>query len=75
MASSTTPLAADTAGRVCFGIELNLAYVDVAIERGGRFSGTRAVLVEAGEAFAGPKGGRLAADDSLLPLAFNKPSC
>jgi DNA modification methylase len=33
MGSGTTLIAAETTGRVCFGIELNPAYVDVAIER------------------------------------------
>ncbi len=29
----TTLIAAETTGRICFGVELNPAYVDVAIER------------------------------------------
>ena len=39
LGSGTTLIAAETTGRVCFGIELNPAYVDVAIERWQRFTG------------------------------------
>ena len=52
MGSGTTLIAAETTGRVCFGIELNPAYVDVAIERWQQFTGANAVLVETGETFA-----------------------
>jgi DNA modification methylase len=44
MGSGTTLIAAETTGRVCLGIELNPAYVDVAVERWQQFSGERAVL-------------------------------
>ena len=53
--------AAETTGRVCFGIELNPAYVDVAIERWQQFTGANAVLAETGETFADLKTKRLAA--------------
>ena len=33
MGSGTTLIAAETTGRACLGIELNPAYVDVAVER------------------------------------------
>ncbi len=39
MGSGTTLIAAETTGRVCLGIELNPAYVDVAVERWQRFAG------------------------------------
>ena len=39
MGSGTTLIAAETTGRVCLGIELNPAYVDVAVERWQRFTG------------------------------------
>ena len=39
-------IAAETTGRVCFGVELNPAYVDVAVERWQSFTGQEAVLVE-----------------------------
>ena len=44
MGSGTTLIAAETTGRVCLGIELNPAYVDVAVDRWQRFTGDVAVL-------------------------------
>jgi DNA modification methylase len=44
MGSGTTLIAAETTGRVCFGIELNPAYVDVAVQRWQNFTGKEAVL-------------------------------
>jgi DNA modification methylase len=61
MGSGTTLIAAETTGRVCFGVELNPAYVDVAIERWQQFTGRDAVLVETGEPFSALKAKRLAA--------------
>ena len=61
MGSGTTLIAAQTTGRVCFGIELNPIYVDVAIERWQQFTGANAVLAETGETFADLKAKRLAA--------------
>ena len=51
MGSGTTLIAAETTGRVCLGIELNPAYVDVAVERWQRFTGKSAVLDGSGERF------------------------
>jgi DNA modification methylase len=51
MGSGTTLIAAETTGRVCLGIELNPAYVDVAVERWQRFTGKAAVLDGSGESF------------------------
>ena len=42
MGSGTTLIAAETTGRICLGIELNPAYVDVAVERWQRFTGAGA---------------------------------
>jgi len=61
MGSGTTLIATETTGRICFGIELNPAYVDVAIERWQQFTGANAVLAETGETFAHLKAKRLAA--------------
>jgi DNA modification methylase len=61
MGSGTTLIAVETTGRVCFGVELNPAYVDVAIERWQSFTGQEAVLAETGETFATLKAKRLAA--------------
>ena len=60
MGSGTTLIAAETTGRVCFGVELKPAYIDVAIERWQQFTGQDALLVETGENFAALKSQRLA---------------
>ncbi|MTH94916.1 DNA modification methylase, partial [Roseibium sp. RKSG952] len=52
MGSGTTLIAAETTGRVCLGIELNPAYVDVAVQRWQQFTGQEAVLDGTGETFA-----------------------
>jgi DNA modification methylase len=59
MGSGTTLIAAETTGRVCFGIELDPAYVDVAIERWQQFTGEDAALAGTGETFADLKASRL----------------
>ena len=61
MGSGTTLIAAETAGRICYGVELNPVYVDVAIERWQAFTGEEAVLAESGESFATLKSKRVAA--------------
>jgi DNA modification methylase len=58
MGSGTTLIAAETTGRVCLGIELNPAYVDVAVERWQRFTGKAAVLDGSGESFEALKAQR-----------------
>jgi DNA modification methylase len=52
MGSGTTLIAAETTSRVCFGVELNPAYVDVAIDRWQSFTGQEAILVDSGETFS-----------------------
>ncbi len=61
MGSGTTLIAAETTGRICYGVELDPAYVDVAIARWQSFTGAEAVLAETGESFAALKARRLAA--------------
>ncbi len=51
MGSGTTLIAAEMSGRVCLGIELNPAYVDVAVQRWQDFTGETAVLEGSGKAF------------------------
>ena len=51
MGSGTTLIAAETTGRVCYGIELNPAYVDVAIARWQNLTGQAAVLDGTEETF------------------------
>ncbi|UWQ90420.1 site-specific DNA-methyltransferase [Rhodobacteraceae bacterium M382] len=60
MGSGTTLIAAETTGRVCLGIELDPAYVDVAIERWQQFTGEVAELAETGETFSDMKAERSA---------------
>lgn len=50
--SGTTIIAAEMTGRSCHAIELNPAYVDVAIERWQNFTGQQAVHEETGKTFA-----------------------
>jgi len=52
MGSGTTLIGAETTGRVCLGIELNPAYVDVAVERWQQFTGQVAVLEGTDQSFA-----------------------
>ena len=51
MGSGTTLIAAETTGRVCYGIELNPVYVDVAVERWQQFTGRKATLSGEGKTF------------------------
>ncbi len=50
--SGTTIIAAETCGRTCFAVELDPAYVDVAVQRWQAFTGQAAVLAGGGETFA-----------------------
>ena len=59
MGSGTTLIAAETTGRVCLGIELNPAYVDVAVERWQRFTGRQGVLDGDGRSFDEMKAERI----------------
>ena len=49
--SGTTIIAAEMTGRSCHAIELNPAYVDVAIKRWQDFTGGKAVLDGTGKSF------------------------
>jgi len=52
MGSGTTILAAERAGRVAYGIEIDPGYVDVAIRRWEKMTGKFAVLRSTGQTFA-----------------------
>ena len=52
MGSGTTLIAAETTGRVCYGIELNPAYVDVAVARWQNLTGQSAILDGTDKTFA-----------------------
>jgi DNA modification methylase len=56
--SGTTIIAAEMTGRCCHAIELNPAYVDVAVTRWQDFTGNEAVLESTGQTFAEVKNGR-----------------
>jgi tRNA G10 N-methylase Trm11 len=51
MGSGTTIIAAEGTSRVCFGMEIDPAYVDVAVERWEKFTGKQAVLEGDGRTF------------------------
>jgi DNA modification methylase len=50
--SGTTIIAAEQTGRCCYAIELNPAYVDVAVKRWQDFTGQQATLEATGQTFA-----------------------
>jgi DNA modification methylase len=49
--SSTTIIACEMTGRICYAVELNPAYVDVGIHRWQNFTGKKAVLCSTGQSF------------------------
>jgi DNA modification methylase len=51
LGSGSTLMAAEETGRVCFGVELDPLYVDVAISRWQRATGLEAVHAEGGQTF------------------------
>lgn len=59
--SGTTIIAAEQTGRCCYAIELNPAYVDIAVKRWQEFTGQKAVHAATGVAF----------DDGHFPLIKN----
>ena len=52
LGSGTSVIAAETCGRVCLGLELDPAYVDVIVERWQGFTGKAATLDGDGRSFA-----------------------
>ena len=60
--SGTTLIAAQTTGRGCHAVELDPAYVDVAVLRWQSFTGETAVLDGDGRRFADIAGERVEAD-------------
>jgi DNA modification methylase len=62
--SGTTIIAAEMTGRLCHAIELNPAYVDVAVRRWQAFTGDLARLEESGRAFVEVAGERAAPDSA-----------
>jgi DNA modification methylase len=60
MGSGTTLIAAETCGRICLGVELDPAYVDVAVMRWQQLTGERATLEGDGASFEEVSCARLA---------------
>lgn len=56
--SGTSIIAAEMSGRCCHAVELNPAYVDVAVKRWEAFTGKQAILEGDGRTFAEVAGGR-----------------
>jgi DNA modification methylase len=56
--SGTSIIAAETCGRSCHAVELDPAYVDVAVRRWEAFSGAEAILDGDGRSFAEVAGER-----------------
>jgi len=56
--SGTTIIAAETTGRYCYAIELNPAYVDVAVKRWQDFTGEQAILDGTNKTFSEIADGR-----------------
>jgi DNA modification methylase len=51
LGSGTTLIAGERSGRICYGIELDPIYVDVAIRRWQAFTGQRAIHGKSGQSF------------------------
>jgi len=51
LGSGTTLIAAETIGRACYAIELEPAFVDLAVRRWEAFTGEKAVLLSNGGLF------------------------
>jgi DNA modification methylase len=52
LGSGTTVIAAEMTGRVCVGLELNPAYVDVVVRRWMEFTGQDAIHDQTGKTFS-----------------------
>ena len=53
LGSGTSLIAAETTGRICYGLELSPAYVDVIVTRWQSLTGRQATLEGDGRSFAG----------------------
>ena len=51
LGSGSTLIAAERVGRVCYGIELDPKYVDVAIRRWQKHTGDRAMRTQSNQSF------------------------
>lgn len=62
LGSGTTLIAAETEGRICYGMELNPAYVDVIVQRWQAFTGQQPTLESNGKTYEEMKDERFDAD-------------
>jgi len=67
LGSGTTLVAAHSEGRVCYGMELDPAYVDVCVQRWQEYTNQEAILDGDGRTFAEVKAERLSGED--VPVA------
>jgi len=51
LGSGSTLIAAEKTGRICYGIELNPVYVDTAVRRWQRYTGSNAISAKTGKSF------------------------
>jgi DNA modification methylase len=51
LGSGTTLIAAEMTGRICYGLELNPAYVDVIVTRWQLFTGRAAIYQASGQSY------------------------
>jgi DNA modification methylase len=51
LGSGTSLIAAEMSGRICYGLELNPAYVDVIVRRWQLFTGRAAIHQASGQSF------------------------
>jgi DNA modification methylase len=65
LGSGTAVIAAERAGRVCYGLELDPLYVDVIIRRWQRRTKRDAIHVESGESFGAREASRVSQDASI----------
>jgi len=77
LGSGTTIIAAEMEGRVCYGLELEPKYVDVAVQRWQSFTGKQATLDGDGRTFEAIKHERflirLGAQDAIKEEVLNTP--
>jgi DNA methylase len=66
LGSGTTVIAAETTGRVCLAMELEPAFVDVAVRRWEAFTGNKATLLRNGRLFE-----EVLAERSIRPELVN----
>lgn len=66
LGSGTTLLAAERTGRICYGLELNPAYVDLAIRRWQATTGEQAIHALSGQSFAERLSAQLASTEAVV---------